>query len=439
MNSDTDLDSTTWIRDSYSRDTTVLGDDIYLNYIISQVDVNQSWAPPIRLVRYFRNFSKDSLYRIAEGDYVNPSYFQIKDTRFLALNDGLYHVATGGYGIVFRLDEYIVKFVFVTKNDIIPTEYASEYTIPRFLYNNLKGDEKAFVVCALSMGLNYQIRFLHSLYRRVLNMLLLLFKVMDGKEPTLDFSPKKFLQQFNEKKNDIKFVKLISHFYTTIVQSNINLINHFGHLVHFFEHEKRACFEYDKGNIIVFPLARCSADQITKDNVSDFGFKSIILYVKFLFLQVSLFYIKVYELPGCDNFIHADLKPDNILIFDAKKDIRIFVGKKTYFFNEPITCAINDFDFSQVCQIKNKKIKGSIKEPQNWFYDFHFFVHTLLRAYPDIYTDKVFSSALEEFIMCCTKTTCEKYRLKIPITHSISFLKKFISRDIFSDWINGYN
>ncbi|ANS71102.1 ser/thr kinase [Pteropox virus] len=433
----TSLEIFPWNRDSLRKDITVLGDDIYLNYAISQIDTSQSWAPPVKLIRYFRNFSKDSLNKIINDDYVNPSYFQMKNKKFIPLNDDLYHVATGGYGIVFKIEEYIVKFVFETKSFLTDIDTASEYTIPRFLYNNLKGDEKQFIVCALAMGINYKMNFLHLLYKRVLSMIVLIFKIMDNKELNLDFSQKIFLQKFNERKNDTTFVKLISYFYPSVVQSNINIINHFSHLVHFFEHEKRSKYEYDRGNIIIFPLARCSADQITQENVSMFGFKSVSEYIKFLFLQVSLLYIKIYELPGCDNFMHADLKPDNILIFDSKKVIKIHVGKKTYTFKEPIRCAVNDFDFARVCQIKNTKIKGNIKEPQNWFYDFHFLVHTLLRAYPEVTEDKDFLSTLEEFVMCCTKTTCEKFRLKTPITHPISFLKKIITRDIFSQWING--
>ncbi len=420
------------------QDTTILGDDIYFNYVMTNLDINQSWHQPAKLLRYFRNFNKESLSRITEGEYVNPSFFQQKDKRFIDINHDFYHISTGGYGIVFRLNDYVVKFVFESNKQFSPDDTTAEYTIPKFLYNNLQGDEKKLLVCALSMGLNYRLSFLYTLYKRVLNLLILLIRYMDGEELTLEFNQKQFLKSFNFKRDNIRFVKLLSYFYPAVVQSNINIINQFGYMVNFFEHKKRTDCVYDRGNILIFPLAKFSADKVTEEIALSLGFKSLIHYVKFLFLQISLLYVKIYELPCCDNFIHADLKPDNILIFDSDHPITIKTNnnKFSYVFNENIKCALNDFDFSQVASLSNKKIKQSLKIDHNWYYDFHFFVHTLIRTYPEIEKDSSFNSALEEFIMCCNKNNCDKFRLKTSILHPICFLEKFISRDIFSPWIN---
>nr|WGO62655.1 serine/threonine protein kinase [Wadden Sea poxvirus] len=418
-------------------DTTILGDNIYFSYIISQLDINQNWSPPIRLVRYFKNFNKETLNKITNSEYINPSFFQQKDKRFSAINDDFYHISTGGYGIVFKLDKYVVKFVYEINKQFDPIDNTAEFTIPKFLYNNLHGDEKKLIVCALAMGLNYRLTFLHTLYKRVLNMLILLIQSIDGKELSLQFSQKNFVKSFNELKYNIKFVKLLSYFYPAVIQSNINVINYFTHMFHFFEHEKRSNYSYDRGNIIIFPLARCSADKVTEDFALNNGFKSLISYVKFLFLQIALLYIKIYELPCCNNFLHADLKPDNILIFNTCEPIKISFKNMSYLFNEPIKVALNDFDFSQVANISNKKIKNNLKVDHNWYYDFHFFTHTLIRTYPEIEKDIIFYNSLEEFIMCCTKTNCDKFRLKVSILHPINFLEKFVSRNIFSKWING--
>ncbi|QQG31512.1 Ser/Thr protein kinase [Swinepox virus] len=421
-----------------NNDTTILGDDIYFDYIISQLDIHQNWSPDIRLIRYFRKFNKESFDKISDTEYINPSFFQQRDKRFYPLNDDFYHISTGGYGIVFKMDKYVVKFVYEPNKQYSPIDTTAEYTIPKFLYNNLKGDEKKLIVCAWAMGLNYKLTFLHRLYKRVLYMLLLIIQTIDNQRLNIHhFSHKYFLKSFNEKKSDIKFVKLLSYFYPIVVQSNINVINYFTHMFHFFEHEKRANYLYDRGNIIIFPLARFSSDKVTEQMAIELGFKSIVQYVKFIFLQISLLYIKIYELPCCDNFLHVDLKPDNILIFNSDCPITIKFKKYTYVFNEPIKACLNDFDFSQVANILNKKIKNSLKIEHNWYYDFHFFIHTLLRTYPEIESDKEFSDSLEDFIMCCTKSTCEKFRLKVSILHPISFLENLITKNIFSNWING--
>ncbi|AQY16588.1 MC017 [Molluscum contagiosum virus subtype 2] len=417
-------------------ETTVLGDEIYFNYVYGQLELSDSWIPHVRMLRYFRNFSRATLLRIASTEYVNPSYFQQKDKRFAPVNNDFYHLSTGGYGIVFRVEEYVVKFVFEPGSQFHPMDLTSEYTVPRFLYNNLQGDERLLVVRALAMGLNYKIGFLHTLYKRVLHMVLLLARILDGQPLSLAYSRRQVAKLFAERKDSAKFVRLLSYFYPAVIKSNLNVINHFGHMIHFFEHEKRANYTYDRGNIIVFPLARCSAEKVTAANCAEFGFASVVHYVKFLFLQMALLYIKIYEL-SCHNFIHVDLKPDNILLFDSERELRIHVGERSYVFREPVRSALNDFDFSQVSEIPNKKITASLRVEQNWFYDFHFFAHTLLKVYPELERDAAWGKALGEFLVCCNRNTCEKFRLRVRRLHPISFLVRFVARDLFSDWING--
>ncbi|QGN68017.1 putative serine/threonine protein kinase [Equine molluscum contagiosum-like virus] len=419
-----------------SEETTILGDELYFNYVYGHLEVNDSWVPHVKMLRYFRNFSRDALLRIANTEYVNPSYFQQRDRRFAPVNHDFYHLSTGGYGIVFRMDEYVVKFVFEPGRQFDPMDLTSEYTVPRFLYNNLQGDEKLLVVRALAMGINFKIGFLHTLYKRVLHMMLLLARILEGRPLSLAYTQRQAARLFQERKDSARFVRLLSYFYPAVIKSNLNVINHFGYMINFFEHEKRANYTYDRGNIIVFPLARCSAEKIGAANAADFGFASVAHYVKFLFLQMALLYIKIYEL-SCHNFIHVDLKPDNILIFDSDRELCIHVGELTYRFREPIRCTLNDFDFSQVSEIPNKKIKGSLRVEQNWFYDFHFFVHTLLKVYPEIERDAALHQALGEFVVSCNKHTCEKFRLRVKRLHPISFLARFVARDLFSAWING--
>ncbi|AIZ77381.1 putative serine/threonine protein kinase [Parapoxvirus red deer/HL953] len=418
-------------------DAMSLGDEIYLRYVASQVDFAQTWAPPVRLLRYFGNFSKDTIARMARRGYVNRSYFQMTDARFAPTNDDMYHMATGGYGIVFRFDRYVVKFVFEHRNGMSEMDAATEYTVPRFLRSNLKGDAREFVVCALAMGINYRLGFLHSLYRRVLHTLLLLMRAEEGLRPSVEMARKPLLRWFEARKDSEEFVRLISYFYPSAVQSNVNLINNFAHLVHFFEHEKRARYVFDRGAVIVFPLARGSADSVSPAAAAEMGFASHTEFLKFVFLQIALLYLKIYEMPGCGNFLHVDLKPDNVLIFDSSRALSVTAAGATFRFEEPVRAALNDFDFARVAGIDNRKIAGSIRVPQNWFYDFHFFAHTLLRAYPNIAAeDAGFHAALSELTISCSRATCDRFRLRTSATHPIAHLARLVRRDIFSRWIN---
>ncbi|PWG68286.1 hypothetical protein DEM28_24695, partial [Enterobacter mori] len=108
-------------------------------------------------------------------------------------------------------------------------------------------------------------------------------------------------------------------------------------------------------------------DKVNEKMAIELGFKSLVEYIKFIFLQMALLYVKIYELPCCNNFLHVDLKPDNILIFDSDESIKISLNENTYIFNEPIKACLNDFVFSQVANIINKKIKNNIKVEHNWY------------------------------------------------------------------------
>ncbi|USH15893.1 serine/threonine protein kinase [Orf virus] len=420
-----------------SSDSVSLGDEIYLRYVASQVDFAQTWAPPVRLLRFFGNFSKETLNRMSRRGYVNRSYFQMAHARFSPTNDDMYHMATGGYGIVFRFDRYVVKYVFEHRNGMSEMDASTEYMVPRFLRNNLKGDEREFVVCALAMGLNYRLGFLHSLYRRVLHTLLLLMRAEEGQRPSVEMAKKPLLRWFEARKDSESFVRLISYFYPSAVQSNVNLINNFHHLVHFFEHEKRARYVFDRGAVIVFPLARGSADSISPEAAAALGFAPHSEFLKFVFLQIALLYLKIYELPGCTNFLHVDLKPDNVLIFDSARALSVTAAGATFRFEEPVRAALNDFDFARVATIENRKIAGSVRVPQNWYYDFHFFSHTLLRAYPHIAAeDPGFHALLSELTVSCSRGTCDRFRLRVSSPHPIEHLARLVRRDVFSRWIN---
>lgn len=136
-----------WMSPHRLSDTVILGDCLYFNNIMSQLDLHQNWAPSVRLLNYFKNFNKETLLKIEENDYINSSFFQQKDKRFYPINDDFYHISTGGYGIVFKIDNYVVKFVFEATKLYSPMETTAEFTVPKFLYNNLKGDEKINRVC----------------------------------------------------------------------------------------------------------------------------------------------------------------------------------------------------------------------------------------------------------------------------------------------------
>ncbi|QGM48770.1 MPPV-146 putative serine/threonine protein kinase [Magpiepox virus 2] len=422
---------------NYSKDdkTIVLGDTIQFQFIYEHIG-NYQQLPKIKISKYFKEkISLDTLKRIAENDSIDHSYYQLKDKHFIPLNNVFYHLSTGGYGIVFKIGKYVVKFVFEdTSKKYDPMEVTSEFTVPRFLYNNLKGDERKLIVCAIAMGLNFKINFLRTIYYNTINLLSALFSILEREPIKEKYSHKKVLSYFTKYKNTKDFIKIISQFYPFVVSNNINIINNFNYLINFFESTKRANGYFERGNIIIFPLAKFSAEKITPSNCTKYGFVDIVEYTKFMFLQIALLYIKIYELP-CNNFVHLDLKPDNILIFDSKDTINIYAGNTHYVFNEPIRCTLNDFDFSQISEIlPNRKTVTAIHREQNWYYDFHFFSHVLFKVYPEINKDSEFTSVLHEFIVC-NKSICENFRLQVNRLPSISFLVNIVSRNIFSKWI----
>ncbi|AVD69166.1 ORF047 [Saltwater crocodilepox virus] len=427
-------------RESDGEKRTILGNRLYFDNVYNSLRPSDFYPTKEQMVEYFRkNFTRNSLIKLTRTSALNPSYLQLRDDHFEMTNENdFYHLSTGGFGIVFRLHQYVVKFMYDFSERAPDGEYelASEYAIPCFLYKNLAGDERELLVRALAMGLNYDLSFLHRVYKTTVYLILLLYRVLHEKDVNAEYTMREIVTIFNAKKYKLGFMRLVSHFYPLFVRSNVNVINRLNYMINYFENEKRANHRYSRGNIIVFPLARFSADKINERNCAEHGFASLGEYVRFFFLQISLLYVKIYELP-VTNFVHLDLKPDNILIFDSDRQLRVTLADGARFaFDEPIRCCLNDFDFSHIDQMPNVRVlRGKHNTHYNWFYDFHFLAHMILHVYPNLpQLDPDLVRGLQEFVFFCNHSTCEKFRLLVQKPYQISFLANFVRGDLFAKW-----
>lgn len=125
-------------------------------------------------------------------------------------------------------------------------------------------------------------------------------------------------------------------------------------------------------------------------NIVDGNFYKV--YFRSLFLQVSLFLLKANE---NNYFIHRDLKPDNILVFNTKKNYSITYKNYEFNFKNKIIFKINDFSFSKL-EDKNKTHKK-----YTILYDIHYFTHFFFLYFYDNLKDhdeNLFNFLYKKFI-----------------------------------------
>lgn len=173
---------------------------------------------------------------------------------------------------------------------------------------------------------------------------------------------------------------------------------------------------------------------------------------RMIFLQVSIALLKTKKF----NYVHNDLKPDNVLVFKKNNPYSLVYNNNNFIFMEKYIFKISDFDFSILPDyVENNKIAGTrLSNFKSWFNDIHYFIHKLFIYFnkDDIELDLPFFKKLHslfiypfcqcEFDKMFGKTLiksgntiiCEEgfyYSNKLP---EIKILENFILSDFFLKW-----
>lgn len=175
---------------------------------------------------------------------------------------------------------------------------------------------------------------------------------------------------------------------------------------------------------------------------------------RMLFLQVTLFILKINQMTF---FAHNDLKPDNILVKSQPYSYSLIYKQSYFLFSEGFQFKIADFDFAILPEyLINPKIKNNkLLSNSTWLTDIHYFVHNLFYFldHKDIQDDEVFFRNLHEYFIkpFCQidfnqmkknnyikqkndEICCNEGRLYINKKEDISYLEKFLLKDLFDQW-----
>lgn len=168
---------------------------------------------------------------------------------------------------------------------------------------------------------------------------------------------------------------------------------------------------------------------------------------KYLKLCLSQILISIYIFNKECNFIHNDLKPDNILVFKCEEELLLTVGNNKFLFKEDYIFKINDFDFSKIPGLNNNIIKNSpLEKITNIFGDIHFLFATMFSSTAYI---KKFFNIYEELYHNLIKNRCKEcdnnYKKKDKNTFfkfhtsgskiELELIETFIDKSfIFNNW-----
>lgn len=395
----------------------------------------------------------------------NPMFFYFdryeKIKIFYSLNDYLYLINSGGFGIVFRCDNsYCLKLIF-EYNDIV---FRHEYDIPVSIKERLEERKmKQYIefMCVPDV-------ILEDLSCRNLKLLVILysFSLLTCRniiERRLDLSKcKQFDRQisdfteiadiYSKYKNNTKFYIIFSNIYNKYIKeyTNIILLNNYNSLMKFLSNYKINFKKTLKDNVLrcnvlLERLALETSDCLRLDDSGEVipngtkAYEKDNNYLRLLVLQTFLFISAVNK---CfDYFVHNDLKMNNILVFAKERPLIINFNSTTRFeFLENYVFKINDFDFSSHDSLTNRKISESkFSNNDNWIYDVHFFVHSLFLFITHekfIKIDNNLYTCLKDYFLLDCKS--DKMRCNTHIEKKdISYLDDFILKKgkLFTKWI----
>ena len=264
----------------------------------------------------------------------------------------LTHIACGGYGVIMLYQTYILKIV------PYPRTTPNEYVVPALLREKLKTniankDLADYFIepinCTYLTNLNILWVSLNKFI--MLTHLLLLLKKGSG-NLRLDYDNYDPLTPIA--KEDADYIAKVINKYFGVY---LNLGTKHSQLFRFM---KRTFHERTIGAIptyvMVMPKALMSGNMLPKSQK--------ILSTLLLF-QVLVFYARILKI--CPQFMHGDLKLDNILLFEQAETFRCTFEGDVYAFNQRYVWQISDFDLASL--ESNEKV--------TWQQDLHYFLHTV--------------------------------------------------------------
>lgn len=393
------------------------------------------------LIGILKHFTvKDTKKLVAKiiNDYNNNCLFD--DKEHISLRNNYDILGSGSFGIVFSThSEYCVKLIFKDTGE-------KEYRLPKTLIESNSDIEDYVInpICYLNLnfsGLVCYFSLYYSLY------VILLHSVYDQ-----ELNTHEFLSNLKKLKHDwnltsLKLEPQHKYLFYSILNKYIKLQH-----IDFFDHIELMCDVLKpgqpiNGSLLVMKEALLSSEQMKVNASGQFDIQGYCPYSEenTKMFRIITMHVFLFILQSNKNirFIHKDLKPNNILVFDSNPYYLEYENIKFLFKNNYRMC-IHDFGISTIL---------ACDKPSGIARDVHFFVHSLFYFFKNQYQHDIeFFQALYDFFIapyCNTnynliarktenkyKQCCNKGQLPINISYPIGpeTLTSFLKFSYFEDW-----
>lgn len=390
-------------------------------------------------------------------------------------DNSLHLIGLGGYGQIYKLSGgYVAKVV------INPKEEYHEYEIPKTMISMDPTVEPLIMVPEVLIK-NCYFAGIVNIVRINILIVYTIYCHLSKTKLNHDVVREKFLYMDIKKEYEYLFKateehdlfkksnELYLYIITTCLKKSECIINikYLLQLINSFKKsESNKDTIVDRGCLIIMPMAKCISVKLKLNpQTLKVDMKGTIAYRvnkyinRMIFLQASLFILKIRKLT---NFVHNDLKPDNILVMECVTPYYIKYDDLIFKFEEPYCFKISDFDFSTITEIPNKKIeKTKLAKYKSWFTDIHYLAHKLfwfLSSNETMADQEFFQLMHQTFIypycglpynkMCKNVVVknkksmykqCSQGLLQENKEVDISVLKNFLTTELFSFWRSDNN
>ncbi|BCT22613.1 serine-threonine kinase [Carp edema virus] len=385
-------------------DITILGDKLYYDNLLSNLNLEAEILSPETLVYKF--LSRYNLHYLENLTEIKKQMYTSsgKKVNQFTLTDEpnkLYHVQTGGFGIIFQYNDSIIKIIYDTKYNT--REACAEFDIPELIipYIISSGCDK-MISKPLTVIHNLDLQFITDIYKNYCTLIALFYNLFKGikiePDAHLHFNHKDTSMKYEEMKNWKIFKFCIKTLYQVLVSESIIINRNLSNIIYYFSRKEHKDLS-NIGSIIIFPKAIASIDNLTwcetskkiKLNLEKSMEKNLFnthpKYLREFFLQLCILFHNIYQ--KFPTFLHYDLKLNNILlepnkmfylkIMEPNNSIQIFC------FNSGYMIKLHDFDFSSIpgtyTNVKFPRIANLDTTKCNWFFEFKKLVINLINNF----------------------------------------------------------
>ena len=386
-----------------SKQKKTYGDIIYYNELVVFLNDFNTFANIKDFSVYFINNIKHFFNNnVSTEDKLLPT---TRETRSFFL----YHIATGGSGSIFKYNGIVLKIV--SRKIDIPPEYNVPLNLIDLIDSTLINNLSSFILKPISCTICNNLSQFWNIIRNVFEYTIWCIALFLSRSSQLSVEEeyekvsKNIISYKNIFSNNKKFAVEVMAVFDSVFKLKINIMNNFTEIGRYIQsidlNNYNEKLKY--GYLLFMPIGICSGNKITSKmnyfkNMTHPNIKDLSCQLLF---QVFYFY---YVITGLlENFVHGDLKLDNIIMFPLYNTLMLTSEINDIVYDikieSPVCFKLNDFELSSLKSYNS-----------HWSQDLHYFIHSVI-----FYENLVIPNKLiEKFVpINCSKNCYESWRCSI--------------------------